>query len=89
MRLDSPKIRLLKNESLREAHSSVVSTLAFEMAADLAMIQMLHNLPSGGDNAAANHHRMEGAQMFLSVLMTIGDNSEIKKINPQGLDYKA
>jgi hypothetical protein len=51
----------------------MTGSITFEMATDAALLQTMCNLPEGLDQAAANHHRMEGARLFLNILMTIGD----------------
>lgn len=67
----SPKTRFLSGPYAQE-FSKLSSRVEFEVAADAALIQTQFNLPEG--DAAANHHRMEGARLFLSILMTIGDS---------------
>ncbi len=66
----------------------MASTIAFETAADAALLQTQYNLPEGVDLAAANHHRMEGARLFLSILMTIGDAPKEQPVpENKGLKY--
>ena len=91
----SPKTRFSLSPHA-EPHSKWTGTLAFEEATDAAMLQTQFNLPehnsqhSGSfiDQMAANHHRMEGARLFLSILMTIGDKpKETPTPENDGLKY--
>lgn len=90
----SPKARFLMDKNTAEAHAKAVSTRLFEMATDAAMLQTQLNLPATyatePHSAAANHHRMEGAMLFLNVLMTIGDPIPERPAPPdKGLNFDA
>lgn len=71
----SPKTRFLQNKLESEAHAKLMASALFEKAADAAMLQTALNLPiaTASDVATANYCRIQGAQLFLSILMTLGD----------------
>jgi hypothetical protein len=90
----SPKERFLTDIPLADRHRAFVSTVDFERASDAAMLQTQVNLPQYGSPdpvmAAANQHRMEGALLFLGILMTIGDPVKAAPTPPDtGLNFDA
>lgn len=90
----SPRARFLADKHAAEAHAKVMSSQLFEKASDAAMLQTQLNLPaynsSDKDTAAANHHRMEGAMLFLNILLTLGDPIPIAGDPPRKeLNYEA
>ena len=90
---ESPRLRFLRFKDEAKKHAAMMETLTFERASDAAMLQVSLNLPSANscpETAAANHHRMEGAKLFLGILMTIGDPEIAVPDKPdKGLNYEA
>lgn len=73
-------------------HASMMAQPSFEMASDAAMLQTRLNLPlaTTTEQAAANHYRMQGAENFLLVLMTLGDPFPLPPEPPKtDLNYEA
>jgi hypothetical protein len=86
----SPKDRFLQAKDDASAHAKMVSSALFEKASDLAMLQTQLNLPNAREDAAANSYRLEGARLFLAILMTIGDpRPENPKLPDNSLNYEA
>lgn len=73
-----PKDRFLRDKQIAENFAGMASTLAFERATDAALLQFIETLPLSYEpaEAAANRHRIEGAQLFLSTLEKIGTPSQ-------------
>ena len=90
----SPKHRFLQDKDLAKAHAAMMASVQFEKASDLALLQVGFNLPVANKveemetMAAANHYRMQGAYLFLGVLLTLGDPIAENAPPPNtGLDY--
>lgn len=88
----SPKERFQQTADLA-GHIRTVENLAFEHACEIAMLQMIDELPTAGDDegrAAANSRRVEGAKMFVQVLNRLADKPKEQTFNPMGqLNQKA
>lgn len=88
----SPKDRFLQAKDDASAHAKLMSSALFEKASDLAMLQTRLNLPicTNIEQSAANNYRMQGAEQFLLVLMTLGDpRPEVAKLPDTSLNYNA
>jgi hypothetical protein len=72
----SPKQRFLRSKALAERVDNFLTSADFQAAADAAMMQVVTDI---GDNAepnaaAAAHHRLAGAKMFLKTLQSISEH---------------
>ena len=88
----SPKLRFLQSKDAAETHAKLMSSVQFERASDLALLQTRLNLPlcKTIEDAAANNYRMQGAEYFLLTLMTLGDPiPEMPAMPDTGLNYEA
>lgn len=81
----SPRERFLLDKEAAKAHAAMMASTLFERASDAAMLQVQLNLPSApnSESASANFYRIQGAQLFLGILMTIGDPSIIVHDKPK------
>lgn len=69
----TPKERLLQDKKLTDAILEMTSSSTFEQAADITLLQVIHDLGDTTDElpASAVYHRLMGARAFLSKLKTI------------------
>lgn len=85
----TPKAKFLSAPDLAKRHHETVSSGNFQYACECAMLQFIKEAPRLDDpvGAAANYHRIVGAQEFLKVLLTLGEEprpvtqAERSKIN--------
>lgn len=74
----SPKLRFHDRKDDVNWLAELVANPRFTQAADAAMAQMVYKQPANKDaqSAISMGHRVEGAQEFLGVLLTLADVPE-------------
>lgn len=77
----SPKARFQDNAAVVTEHVELMAKPSFLHAVDMAMCQFVHDHPMVKDahGSMAMAHRIEGANEFLKVLMSLGDKNESPK----------
>lgn len=83
----SPKQRFLRQKQLSETFHQMVSTIEFEEGSDAALLQFMDNLSLANDpqDAVARNFKLEGAKLFLAVLLAIGRPEEQPEREPIGV----
>jgi hypothetical protein len=85
----SPKERFQLNVPETKQFAGMVHCDLFERAADVAMLQFVENQGYTQDqlSAVASAYRLQGAQQFKTILMTLGDLKPAPTPTSDRLDY--
>ena len=71
----SPKKRFHQNKSAAEAHAELVSNQTVQDSLQVALAQMVMELPRCENPAKAwdSHSQLEGAKRFINIWLNLGD----------------
>lgn len=90
--MESPKARLLRRKIEVKSIQEVADSATFEVMADTALLQYVHDLPDTlrEDEATANYHRIIGARDFLAKLSTIAEKAQVvtQTVSTANLNHK-
>lgn len=86
------KAQFQKNEKLASIHRELVTTEAFQVAIEMALLQYQAQLKNDYNSApeagGLMFQRSIGAQAFIDVLLNLGEHAELPKAkNETGLNY--
>ncbi len=86
--MDSPKQRLLKNDSKTKAAAALLHSELLEEISDIALLELIQSQPFVTDSAIADAFRAQGARMYRETLLKLADaNVPTPTGRLQGLDY--
>lgn len=73
--MKTPKQRFLDVKQAADKHRDTVDSSQFSLALDLALLEVLWNLPESDDvqKAAANHWKLRGALTYMKTLESLGN----------------
>lgn len=83
------KERLQKSNAFK-AVAAMIASPEFELAAEVAMLEYVSNLPVGMDaaQAMASHHQLNGAKNYLRTINNLIRIPEPPKAETQGLNHR-
>ena len=90
--MKTPRQRFQELKLIAEQHRNIVDSSQFGIAMDMAILQLLWELPPTDDmqKAAANHWRLMGALSYMKKLAHLGDVAPDKPpVDDGNLDHKA
>jgi hypothetical protein len=87
--MESPKVRFFKNDLVVKKAATILHSIEFEQACDVAMLEFTNRQPLNTDSAVADALRAQGARMYRDILENLADESApIKRTEMPSLNYQ-